>query len=115
MLTSVKPGVLSTRRVYLFFGSKARGESGSDSDLDFCIVLPDDAPPSLFRDRSIHKRFWGLQAPVDVVRHLPISTRARPTSSHPYQPPSFAKGSSSVGDQALALSGFIALARMSQR
>lgn len=58
-------------RIYLF-GSETRGESGPDSDLDFCVVLPDDAPESLYRDRSIHSRFWGLQAAVDVVR-LPCS------------------------------------------
>jgi predicted nucleotidyltransferase len=58
-------------RIYLF-GSEARGESGPDSDFDFCVVLPDDAPESLYRDRSVHKRFWGLQAAVDVVR-LPCS------------------------------------------
>jgi predicted nucleotidyltransferase len=58
-------------RIYLF-GSAARGESGPDSDLDFCVVLPDHAPPSLYRDRSIHGRFWGLEAPVDIVR-LPCS------------------------------------------
>jgi predicted nucleotidyltransferase len=54
-------------RIYLF-GSEARGEAGSDSDLDFCVVLPDDAPESLYRDRSIHRRLWGLRAAVDVVR-----------------------------------------------
>jgi predicted nucleotidyltransferase len=54
-------------RIYLF-GSEARGDAGPDSDLDFCVVLPDDAPESLYRDRSIHRRFWGLQAAVDVVR-----------------------------------------------
>jgi predicted nucleotidyltransferase len=54
-------------RIYLF-GSEARGESGPDSDLDFCVVLPDDAPQNLYRDRSIHGVFWGLQAAVDVVR-----------------------------------------------
>jgi uncharacterized protein len=58
-------------RIYLF-GSEARGEGGPDSDLDFCVVLRDDAPESLYRDRSIHRRFWGLQAAVDVVR-LPCS------------------------------------------
>ena len=31
-------------RIYLF-GSAARGDGGPDSDLDFCVVLPDDAPP----------------------------------------------------------------------
>ena len=58
-------------RIYLF-GSAARGEDGPDSDLDLCVVLPDDAPESLYRDRSIHGRFRGLQAAVDVVR-LPCS------------------------------------------
>ncbi len=28
-------------RIYLF-GSAARGDWGPDSDLDFCVVLPDD-------------------------------------------------------------------------
>jgi predicted nucleotidyltransferase len=54
-------------RIYLF-GSEARGEAGPDSDLDFCVVLRDDAPESLYRDRSIHRRLWGLRAAVDVVR-----------------------------------------------
>ena len=54
-------------RIYLF-GSAARGEDGPDSDLDLCVVLPDDAPESLYRDRSIHGRFWGLGAAADVVR-----------------------------------------------
>jgi uncharacterized protein len=58
-------------RIYLF-GSEARGDAGPDSDLDFCVVLPDDAPESLYRDRSIHAAFWGLRAAVDVVR-LPKS------------------------------------------
>ena len=43
-------------RIYLF-GSAARGEDGPDSDLDLCVVLPDDAPESLYRDRSIHGVF----------------------------------------------------------
>lgn len=54
-------------RIYLF-GSEARGDAGPDSDFDFCVVLPDDAPEGLFRDRSIHQRFRGLNASVDVVR-----------------------------------------------
>jgi predicted nucleotidyltransferase len=31
------------------FGSAARGDDGADSDLDFCAVLPDNAPESLYR------------------------------------------------------------------
>ncbi len=57
----------SPLRVYLF-GSEARGSAGPNSDFDFCVVLPDDAPPSLFRDRSIHRSFWGLGLSIDVVR-----------------------------------------------
>ena len=54
-------------RIYLF-GSEARGDAGPDSDLDFCVVLPDDAPQALYRDRNVHSRFWELNASVDVVR-----------------------------------------------
>ena len=54
-------------RIYLF-GSEARGDAGPDSDLDFCVVLPDDAPETLYRDRGIRRHFWGLHTPVDVVR-----------------------------------------------
>jgi predicted nucleotidyltransferase len=54
-------------RIYLF-GSEARGNSGTGSDLDFCVVLPDDAPESLYRGPSIHGHFRGLKAAVDVVR-----------------------------------------------
>ncbi len=54
-------------RVYLF-GSTARGEAGPDSDLDFCVLLPDSAPESLYRDHSFRRGFWGLNTPVDVVR-----------------------------------------------
>ncbi len=54
-------------RVYLF-GSAARGAVTPDSDLDFCVVLPDDAPPELLRDRSVHRRLWGVGAAVDVIR-----------------------------------------------
>ena len=57
----------SPERVYLF-GSAARGEDGPDSDFDFCVVLPDNAPERLYRDRSIHQKFWGLGVAVDVVR-----------------------------------------------
>jgi predicted nucleotidyltransferase len=53
-------------RVYLF-GSAARGESGPDSDLDFCVVLPDDAPSSLYRP-GVHRILWDLGTAADVVR-----------------------------------------------
>ncbi len=54
------------QRIYLF-GSAARGDAGPDSDLDFCVVLPDDAPESLYRP-GVHSALWGVGAAADVVR-----------------------------------------------
>ncbi len=53
-------------RIYLF-GSAARGDYGPDSDLDFCVVLPDDAPPELLRTGAIYNRLRGVGLPKDVV------------------------------------------------
>ena len=53
-------------RIYLF-GSAARGDSGPDSDLDFCIVLPDDAPEELLRSGAIYNRLRGMGLPKDIL------------------------------------------------
>jgi uncharacterized protein len=53
-------------RIYLF-GSAARGDGGPDSDLDFCAVLPDDAPENLYRP-GVHRALWGVGTAADVVR-----------------------------------------------
>jgi hypothetical protein len=53
-------------RIYLF-GSEARGDAGPESDLDFCVVLPDDAPPSLYGP-GVHRALWGVGSAADVVR-----------------------------------------------
>jgi uncharacterized protein len=54
-------------RIYLF-GSVARGEAGPDSDLDFCVVLPDDAPKELYNGR-IHSALsgWGIYTAMDII------------------------------------------------
>jgi predicted nucleotidyltransferase len=57
-------------RVYLF-GSAARGDGGPDSDLDFCVVLPDDAPRGLYRP-GVHRALWDVGTAADVVR-WPVS------------------------------------------
>jgi len=54
-------------RIYLF-GSEARGDAGPDSDLDFCVVLPDEAPRSLYGP-GVHKALWGTGSAADVVRY----------------------------------------------
>jgi uncharacterized protein len=53
-------------RIYLF-GSEARGDAGPDSDLDFCVVLPDDAPESLYRP-GIHRALWSVGTAADIIR-----------------------------------------------
>ncbi len=53
-------------RIYLF-GSAARGDYGPDSDLDFCVVLPDDAQEELFRSGAIYSKLGGIGYPADIV------------------------------------------------
>lgn len=53
-------------RIYLF-GSKARGESGPDSDYDIMIVVPDDVPPERLRSRLAYQVLRGTGAAADVV------------------------------------------------
>jgi uncharacterized protein len=57
-------------RVYLF-GSEARGDAGPDSDLDFCVVLPDDAPRSLYGP-GFRSALWEVGTATDIVR-FPLS------------------------------------------
>jgi predicted nucleotidyltransferase len=53
-------------RIYLI-GSTARGEDRPDSDLDFVVVLPDDAPREKVIGGHIHQRLRGVSAAVDVI------------------------------------------------
>jgi uncharacterized protein len=53
-------------RIYLF-GSTARGDEGPDSDLDFCVILPDDAPEALMRSGEIYSRLSGMGYSKDII------------------------------------------------
>ena len=53
-------------RIYLF-GSHARGESGPDSDLDFLVIVPDDAPPDRRRSRLAYEALRGTGIAADVL------------------------------------------------
>jgi len=53
-------------RVYLF-GSEARGDGGPDSDLDFLVVVPDDAPEDVMRGRRLRQAIRGIGHSVDVI------------------------------------------------
>ena len=53
-------------RVYLF-GSAARGEEGPDSDLDFLVVVPDDAAEDVIRAGRLYQAIRGIGCAVDVI------------------------------------------------
>jgi predicted nucleotidyltransferase len=53
-------------RIYLF-GSPARGDAGRESGLDFCVVVPGDAPAELLRDGGIYSVLRGTGFPKDIV------------------------------------------------
>jgi len=53
-------------RIYLF-GSEARGDAGPDSDLDFCVVVPDGTPASVCCNGEVYSRLRGVGVAVDVV------------------------------------------------
>ena len=53
-------------RVY-FFGSKARGDAGRDSDYDLLIVVPDDAQPERRRSRLAYQALRGTGLAADIV------------------------------------------------
>lgn len=65
-------------RIYLF-GSEARGDAGPDSDLDFCVVVPDDAPAELLRDGGIYSLLRGVGYPKDIVAWRRSDFEARAT------------------------------------
>ncbi|MBC7925140.1 MAG: nucleotidyltransferase domain-containing protein [Bryobacteraceae bacterium] len=52
--------------MYLF-GSAARGDTRPDSDLDFCVVLSDDASPDLYLP-GVYRALWDVGKAADVVR-----------------------------------------------
>jgi predicted nucleotidyltransferase len=52
--------------VYLF-GSKARGDSGPDSDYDLLVVVPHDAPPARKQSRLAYEVLRGTGLAADVL------------------------------------------------
>jgi uncharacterized protein len=72
-------------RIYLF-GSKARGDTGPDSDYDLLIVVPDEASPERKRSRLAYQALRGTRTAADVLvwtkeafdsrLHLPASLPA---------------------------------------
>jgi predicted nucleotidyltransferase len=59
-------GFFNPERIYLF-GSEARGDAGPDSDLDFIVVVADEAPAALLSGAGHAAMLKGIAAAVDVI------------------------------------------------
>ncbi len=53
-------------RIYLF-GSAARGDDGPDSDLDFCVVVPDDTLKEKLRGSVVPSLLHGIGHAADII------------------------------------------------
>ncbi len=51
----------------VLFGSRARGDAGSDSDWDLLVVVDDDTPPERLRLRYAYEAITGTGIAADVV------------------------------------------------
>jgi uncharacterized protein len=49
------------------FGSAARGDDGPDSDLDFLVVVPDDAAEDVIRAGRLYQAISGIGCAVDII------------------------------------------------
>lgn len=72
-------------RIYLF-GSRARGDRGTDSDYDLMVVVADSVPPERRRSRLAYEvlRGTGTAADVLVWRRKAFESRLHLRASLPY-------------------------------
>ena len=57
---------LHPERIYLF-GSRARGDSGPDSDYDLMVVVPHLTEPAYRLAQQAHSVLWGLGTAADIL------------------------------------------------
>jgi predicted nucleotidyltransferase len=57
---------LRPERIYLF-GSQARDQAGTGSDVDLLLVVPDSHLPRHQREAKSYDLLWGITVPVDVI------------------------------------------------
>jgi predicted nucleotidyltransferase len=49
------------------FGSVTRGDHGPDSDLDFCVVVPDNVPEEKLRPGAVRRAVRGTGFAKDIL------------------------------------------------
>ena len=54
----------------ILFGSAARGDGGTESDLDVLVVMP-DGTPRLKTARELYRRIAGIGVPFDILVATP--------------------------------------------
>ncbi len=54
-------------KMILFFGSRARGDAGPDSDFDLMVVLPDGLPETAHNHQAVARPLVACGLPFDVV------------------------------------------------
>lgn len=72
--------LLDPERIYLF-GSRARGDTGPDSDYDLMVVVPQLTEPGYRLAQRAHGVLWGLGAAADILARNPRPA-ARPRRRH---------------------------------
>ncbi len=67
-ITEVIKDTVNCEKIYLF-GSYAYGEPNEDSDLDFYVVIPDDAPRPIEVVQKIRMNLGSLErtTPLDIL------------------------------------------------
>ncbi len=63
----------------VLFGSRARGDAQSDSDVDLLVEMPSDLSPAE-RIRAVNRLFTPRTWPLDVVVLTPTEARAQRSS-----------------------------------
>jgi predicted nucleotidyltransferase len=67
----------------ILFGSRARGDSGQDSDIDLLVVVDDDTPREAFSAKSVYEARRFYHGAVDILpcRASVLASRARAKGS----------------------------------
>lgn len=55
----------------IFFGSRARGKTGKDVDIDLVIVSPEFKGLNFFKRGATMYNYWNLDYPVDFLCYTP--------------------------------------------
>lgn len=76
--TARRLGVACAADQVILFGSRAKGQAATDSDVDLALILPDGTDTRV-RLQEAHRLLWPRRFPVDLVA-IPASVWRRKTT-----------------------------------